>query len=364
MKNVLSVLLLTVLACTACAGSYVVKGDVSSCCEDGESVTINIISQEGSFVPLATAVVEDGVFSVKVKPETDDVAVLSLIIDGVQHNYSFFLEKGVVQLSFEDDNLIMGGTPANDGLCKLNREAYKLNDESADVLAKIQQAAEGNGDATQFEDDIQDLQNSFLNLIISAITENCDNLCGLYQLAENFNILTPEESHMLLGMLSDKFADNELFIQMKSLNDGKLLTSAGHDYIDITVLGVDDNNINLSDIVKSNKVVLLDFWASWCAPCVQEIPNMKNVYNKYHDKGLEILSVSLDQDETEWRNALQEYNMPWIQSIDNETGVNSAAYKYLIDAIPAIFLINSDGIIIASQLRGESIDKTLENFFE
>lgn len=363
MKRFLPCLLLTAAVCASCGG-FSVKGYMPDQPE-GDTIVINVINYEGNLEPVSYAILKNGRFSTKVDIPQEDIAVLSFINEGQEQAFSFFLEKGTATISLQDGVLSLGGTPANNGLQTLNDRAQALNDESSELMEAIQKAYQENPDATeQYRTDVEALQEQYVDLIMATIRSNADNLCGLYQLVENFNIFTPEESKEMLDCLADKYSDNEMYCQMLSLTEDKLLTSVGNKYMDISVITQDDKELKLSSVLAENKVVLLDFWASWCNPCVNEIPYLKEAYSKYHKLGFEILSVSLDEEDSEWRAALKQHKMPWIQALDNDVDENSAAYIYRIDAIPTSFLINSDGIIIASNLRGDALDKTLAKFFE
>jgi len=108
------------------------------------------------------------------------------------------------------------------------------------------------------------------------------------------------------------------------------------------------------------KIVLVDFWATWCNPCVNELPNVLAAYKKYHDRGFEIVGVSLDEDQAKLAAFLKDRGMTWAQFFDGQGWQNKLAVKYGIESIPATFLLDGDGIIIAQDLRGEALGAELE----
>ena len=121
------------------------------------------------------------------------------------------------------------------------------------------------------------------------------------------------------------------------------------------------NLVKLSDF--RGKVVLLDFWASWCVPCRQENPNLVKAYRKFKDRGFEIFSISADNNKTAWIGAIMQDNMQWKHASDLKASDNAAVKLYQVETIPQNFLIGRDGRIIAVNLIGENLSKKLEEVF-
>ena len=110
---------------------------------------------------------------------------------------------------------------------------------------------------------------------------------------------------------------------------------------------------------NKGKYVLLDFWASWSAPCRTENINLLNIYNKYRDKGFEVFQVSLDQSKTSWERAIKEDGLPWINVSDFKFWDSEAVSLYGVESIPANFLIDREGSIITKNLKGDALDQKL-----
>jgi thiol-disulfide isomerase/thioredoxin len=106
-------------------------------------------------------------------------------------------------------------------------------------------------------------------------------------------------------------------------------------------------------------VVLVDFWATWCGPCVGELPNVLAAYGKYHDKGFEVIGISLDQDEIALKSFIKAKGMVWPQYFDGKGWDGKLCQKYGVISIPETFLLDQEGKIVAKELRGPALDEKL-----
>lgn len=130
--------------------------------------------------------------------------------------------------------------------------------------------------------------------------------------------------------------------------------------IAFTMADINGHEVNVADEFARHKVTIIDFWASWCGPCVQEMPNLVRIYGKYKDKGLGIVGVSLDEDKAQWTEAVSSMGMTWTQLSDLQGWDNSAARMYGIRAIPFTVLVDSTGRVVDAGLRGERLEAAVE----
>jgi thiol-disulfide isomerase/thioredoxin len=124
-----------------------------------------------------------------------------------------------------------------------------------------------------------------------------------------------------------------------------------------------DKPVSLSSRIGP-KLLLIDFWASWCGPCRQENPNVVKVYNEFHKKGFEIFGVSLDQKKEDWVRAISDDKLTWTHVSDLKYWGNDAARLYAVNAIPSNFLLDDKGIIIGRNLRGDELYNKVKDILD
>lgn len=132
--------------------------------------------------------------------------------------------------------------------------------------------------------------------------------------------------------------------------------------INFTMNDIEGKTISVKDEFTKHTITVIDFWASWCGPCRQEMPNLVKTYKKYKDKGLGIIGVSLDEDEEQWKNAIKEMNMSWLQLSDLQGWDNSAAQMYGIQSIPFTIIVDNNGSVINAGLRGIDLENFIHNY--
>ncbi|MBR4837384.1 MAG: AhpC/TSA family protein [Bacteroidales bacterium] len=143
---------------------------------------------------------------------------------------------------------------------------------------------------------------------------------------------------------------------IKKFIESNTRVELGQPFMDFTLQTIDGKDVNLAETIKNNKVTMIDFWASWCGPCRHENPVVKAAYEKYHDKGFEVIGISVDKNEAAWLQAVEEDALPYIQVRDVEHNVSN---DYAVIYIPSNFLFDQNGIMVAKGLRGEELEAKL-----
>ena len=193
-----------------------------------------------------------------------------------------------------------------------------------------------------------------------AIEKNRDNDIAVQALSYIYGELTNKEILEYVDMLSPQMQLDSSVVKIAEGARKAMLTEEGAKFLDFTIEDSDGQSVSFSDYVGRGKYVLVDFWASWCGPCKREIPNIRDAYQKYGPKGLEVLSVAVWDKPEDTKAAATEHGVVWSQIINAQ---QIPTDLYGIRGIPQIMLFGPDGTILKRDLRGEGIDAELAKYF-
>ncbi len=177
--------------------------------------------------------------------------------------------------------------------------------------------------------------------------------------------LNPKEEYEFLTLLAQKYSITKhgyasRFVKEVTKNNPNFL-KVGSKIPNIALPNQMGEIVELESL--RGKVVLLDFWASWCGPCLNEMPNVKKAYDKYHTKGFDVYGVSLDQKRQKWVGTIERLGMPWVHVSDLKMWNSPVVSEFGIQGIPFTILVGKDGTILAKNLRGSYLDKKLAELF-
>ena len=228
---------------------------------------------------------------------------------------------------------------------QLLMEANKMDSKRMDSLSAI------------FETPYNSIINQSNILMVDKISKNTN----MYSSIMAIQALDPDKYSDLYKSLdaglSKKFPKDKNVIMFHEVVERMLSTNVGQFAPEISLPSPDGKEIALSSL--KGKLVLIDFWASWCGPCRKEMPNVIKIYSKFKNKGFEIYGVSLDQDKEKWMEAITKDGINWPQVSDLKYWDNVAARIYNVQGIPYTVLIDKDGKIIAKNLRGQELEKKI-----
>ena len=296
-------------------------------------------------------------------PHDDPQILYALRVKGRKGSMPFFADnKDVVfvgDLNNPQDVEIMASETQAE-LDAYNEQVNQFDKQITDLYILMQQAIN--------EDDSQKMDS--LNTVGTALMQQEDNFRDEYIKAHPESFI----AHYILDGVKQDYPIDQLKEMVGAFTTESIyrdhikeyITSmerleVGQPFIDFTLNTKEGEKVSLAEVVAKNKVTMVDFWASWCGPCRHENPVVKAAYEQYHELGFDVLGVSVDQDEAAWLQAVEEDQLPWTQVRDCE---NKASENYMIFYIPANFLYDQTGTMIAKGLRGEELAAKLSELLK
>lgn len=383
MKNVVLSLLVFVFI-TSCKDApttgFTLNGEAQGVF-NGVRVYLNEINERGAPVPIDTAMVMNESFSFE--GELDSPELMYITVNGVPGRLPLMIENGQLNLSI--DNKILAnseftGSSSHKVYKEFNDELKRLKDNINNANENLRNSNflrdtvkmksdkivfdKANAEFEEFRYQyIADNSNSFAVLPIfkSVLTTRNADYARLVELFEKFDesIKNSEEGNALKPTLD----------QLKISLEAEKATAIGEVAPNFSAPNPNGENIALSDVVKKGKVTIIDFWAAWCGPCRRENPNVVKIYEKYHDKGLEIIGVGLDgrrgqqNPKDAWIKAIENDKLTWHQ-VSNLQYFDEIAQMYNVRSIPSMFVLDSEGKIIDKNLRGIALEKRIAQLLD
>ncbi len=276
-----------------------------------------------------------------------------------------FIDGGKVDLTMNKNNmqlLDIAGAPSNDIFKKLVNAQQPLQAVAQKIQQDFQIPGANQDSMKKAMDGLNvQLQNNFLNFL----KENSNSIVAayvVYSSIANDRAAKASTSDMLSANLGPKAKESFYGKELAKLTAKLKAIEVGSIAPDFTLPSPEGKNYTLS--AQRGHYTLVDFWASWCGPCKGEIPYMKTAYEKYHSKGFEIISVSLDDKKEKWLDALKQFQMPWIHISDVKGFSSKVNELYYVPSIPKTLLLDANGVIIATDLRGPALDSKLSEFYK
>ncbi len=363
-KIVLSICILTwLIACDQKPEGYNIEGNLTGEVENGTKVFLRGVGDNNQLVDIDTAYVESGKFSFTGAAEIPEMHYI--FVDKQMGQTAVILENGEIQFSAQKDSLGFAkikGTPQNEIFADYMDKSRELIQQAQSIQEDMQRADQATASALQ--DEMQELQEEYKSFELTYIKEHPEALISVLLIGKGMGAraITAEEGQTLFDGLSDNVKKTkaaktilENLEKQKQAEANEKNTDVGAKAPDFSAPNPEGKELALNDVL--GKVTLVDFWAAWCKPCRAENPNVLAVYNKYHDKGLNVIGVSLDKTAEAWKKAIADDGLPW-NHVSNVAYFNDPiARLYNVNAIPAAFLLDENGVIVAKNLRGPALEE-------
>ena len=346
-----------VLALTAChSNTYKISGAVEGL-NDGDTLFITNDLQTG--IPTDTLIVKDGKF--ELSGETDSTYLCMVYSEKRNElNAPFFIEPGNISIKLVETPGAsrVGGTKCNEQWQELNDSVMTIGKEINRIAEHIYGNTVDEMEQQKGMEQIEKLNQRFSAIVVKTTEKNIKNEFGYFLLTYYPEELIDNQTRMkLIDKLPDEKqkrpAIQEMLANLKQASE----SAEGMTIKDFTQPGLDGTPVSLLGEVSKSKITVIDFWASWCGPCRQEMPFMVELYDKYKDKGLNIIGISLDEDSDAWKAATQQLNIPWVQMSDLKGWENVIAKHFCVTSIPHTIVVDQQGKILKRGLRSEKLEE-------
>ncbi len=360
----------TILSCNNLKDNEFVISGTANGIENGKKVFLEVQTETGS-TAKDTAVVTDGKFELRGISEELDLGFVRF--DNEQINMPVILEEGNITLTIVKDSLhksTLGGTPNNEKFQKFNTESrvisekvVKFEKENGPIM-KQAQMAQDTATVNRLIKEYQNFQNEMNDYSKKFIKENSDAYLSVL-LLENFlmrQYLTADEVKTYFEGLDKSLQETKSGKKIKTALDAMTAIVVGKPAPNFSGPSPEGKTISLKESL--GKVTIIDFWASWCAPCRAENPNVVALYNEFHSKGLNIIGVSLDKDAAKWKEAIAKDGLIWSHVSNLKFWEDPIAKQYNIQSIPATYILDAKGVIVAKDLRGEAVKAKVKELLD
>jgi len=290
-----------------------------------------------------------------------------LSVEGIRAYAGIFVEPGDLVVNLDVNNPaepVVSGSKSHQTYTDFNKSLAKFDVQTKAIIDDYNQAREVGDEAKMKEaetayDAVDKEKSAFTT---DYVKQNNNSVVSAYLVMRNSYQYDVDELDAFVTSF-DPAISASFYVKYLSDRVATLKRVAvGQPFVDFELNDVEGNPVSLSSVAEG-KYLLVDFWAAWCRPCRAENPNVVEAYNKYHEKGFDVLGVSFDEDHNKWVEAIEQDGLTWHQISDLKGWGSAAGKLYGIQSIPQNVLISPDGIIIEKNLRGEDLQKKLAEIF-
>lgn len=368
MKRIFWALGITLIigSCGKISDGYTITGTISGDLENGTQVFLRKTDENNQPVDVDTTDVQDGKFVFTGKAEMPELQYI--FVDKLPGYTAVVVENGEIVFSANKDSLglaIIKGTEQNDIFADYIGKSQAISKRALSIQQDMQRANTERNEASiaALREEMNELQEEYKTFELDYVKDNPNGLISalLIDRALASRVVPAAKIRELYDGLTPKIKETkvgkevlERLVEFEKKEEQSKSTEVGALAPNFSAPDPNGKLLALNDV--KGKLTLVDFWAAWCRPCRAENPNLVRVYEKYHDRGLSIIGVSLDKKAEDWKKAIEDDGLNW-NHVSNIAYFDDAIAKlYNVDAIPAAFLLDENGVIVAKNLRGPALE--------
>ncbi len=361
------VIALFIFSCNQNPGGFTIDATLTGEIENGTKVFLKKIGDDNQPVDIDSTTVENNKFTFSGMADIPELHYV--FVDKGMGYATVILEEGEIEFTAQKDSLGLAsvkGTPQNDIFADYVKKSQEISKRAMSINNDLQTANASRDTIAikSLRDEFFELQEEYKSFEIDYIKSNPNGLISalLLERALTAKALPENEIGEMYEALTPEIKETKVGKAIKEKLSKTKSTSVGTNAPNFSAPTPEGTQLALNEAM--GKITIVDFWAAWCRPCRAENPNVVQVYNKYHDKGLHIIGVSLDKNEADWLKAIADDGLTWNHVSNLAYFDDEIAKLYNVEAIPATFILDEKGTIIAKDLRGPALEEKMAELFQ
>ena len=352
--------------CESAPKGFVINGKLEGAVPDGATVYLRMANEDNRPVDVDTTTVQTGSFTFSGVQETPEVYYV--FVENTNGSIPVIVENTVIDIRAQRDSLFYAdveGSEQNevfgdffDAAKEMASRAQSMNHDMRQAVATKDTSVMNSLREEYFE-----LQQEARDQEIEFVKDNPQALVSALIVSKLMatKAIPTEEIKALYEALTPEVKQSNVGKSISTQLEKSERTTIGAKAPNFSAPTPSGEQLALNDVL--GKVTILDFWAAWCKPCRAENPNVVRLYNKFKDKGLSILGVSLDRRAEDWKKAIEDDGLEW-HHVSNVRYFDEIAQLYNVSAIPATFVLDGNGVIVAKDLRGQELENKIAELLQ
>ncbi len=357
MKKLIFFLLTTLLIVGCSTNETKIVGNVQNLELSGKTIYFKEkINRE--WITIDSVQILNGTFQFKKVCDTAKIVYLICELpSGDKIRQAFVFEAGEINISIDSiGKVYLKGTKQNNLFQSYLDQKNELYQKGEHIFSKLEDSTLTADEKSKQEIEMEKLETDETKIDLDFSNKNVNTLIGTHVFTTSFHGMTIDEKESVIKLMNNDTKKVKRVSEIIANIDIEKRTSAGNQFSDFKLPSLTGDSMSLSDFVGKTDYILVDFWASWCGPCMQFLPELKDFYAKNKGSKFEILGVSFDDNMEAWKSTITKNEISWKHVSDLKGWKSEAGKIYAVNSIPATVLIDKNGKILGRNLSIQQID--------